>query len=182
MKETGIRGHHLDYLLQIDRAHMMYEQAGYPPHEAKRIAEAEVRNWMKDILWSMSSMGEQDPTNKDYYLDVVGEDKTRIPGIAQSFTTALLGIYHMSQRDVEIHSDKDGICQACAVGNHCHEDTYEFEMQYMRDVVRYAKQLELPYKITQQGNIQMCSDDLRTVLRTMNEAETTFTYANENII
>ena len=28
MPEAGIRGHHLDYLLQIDRAHMTCEKAG----------------------------------------------------------------------------------------------------------------------------------------------------------
>ncbi len=35
MPEAGIRGHHLDYLLQIDRAHMACEQAGYTKNESR---------------------------------------------------------------------------------------------------------------------------------------------------
>src|SRR3989344_858859 len=103
MPEAGIRGHHLDYLLQIDRVHMACEQAGYSPYEARAITESQVREWM--------------------------------------------------------------------------EDTYDNEMQYMRDIMRVANRLDLPYAVNPDGTLSIESDHLRAVLRNMNQQETEFTYS-----
>ena len=177
MPEAGIRGHHLDYLLQIDKAHMACEQAGYSPYESRAIAESQVRDWMKDVLWNMSAMAEQDPENRDTYIDIVGKDRTMIPSIANSFTSALMGLYRLKQGEVQIHADKDGICNACAIGGHCQEDTYDHEMQYMRDVMRVANRLELPYTLNTDSTVSMEPEHLRAVLRNMNQQETEFTYS-----
>ena len=177
MPEAGIRGHHLDYLLQIDRVHMACEQAGYSPYEARAITESQVREWMKDTLWYMSTLAEQDPENRDTYIDIVGKDRTMITSIANSFTSALMGLYRMKEVEVQIHAARDGICNACAIGGHCQEDTYDNEMQYMRDIMRVANRLDLPYAVNPDGTLSIESDHLRAVLRNMNQQETEFTYS-----
>ncbi len=177
MPEAGIRGHHLDYLLQIDQTHMACEQAGYTPYEARSIAESQVRAQMQGILWNLSTLIEQDPTNRETYVDIVGTDRTRIPSIARDFTSALMGLYRLKQGEVQIHAARDAICNACAIGGHCHEDTYDHERQYIRDVMRVAGRLELPYTLNDDGTVSMESDHLRAVLRQMNEQETQFTYS-----
>ena len=171
--ENGIRGHHLGYLLQVDRAHMQYEQAGYSPHETRSRAASDVRDWMNGILWDMQSGFAMDPVNEDYYRDVIGDERSNIYPVARSFATALLGLYHLSDEEIAVHSEKDGICRACVIGAHCEEETYEYDMPYMRDVIRIANRMDIPYEWID-GVLRISAGDLKRVLRQMNTAEISF--------
>ncbi len=173
MTETGIRGHHLGYLLQVDRAHMEYEQAGFPPYEARSRAASDVRDWMQGILWDMRSSFARDPVNADYSRDVIGDERSNVYTVARSFATALLGLYQLNTEAICVHSEKDGICRACVIGEHCEEDTYSYDMPYMRDVIRIADRLDLPYEFSD-GKLLISARDLKSVLRQMNKTEIEF--------
>jgi len=173
MTENGIRGHHLGYLLQVDRAHMQYEQEGFPSYEAQARAASDVREWMNGILWDMQSGFTRDPVNEQYYRDVIGDEKANVYQVARSFATALLGLYHLTDEEIVVHSEKDGICRACIIGAHCEEETYEYDMPYMRDVKRIADRLDIPYVFTD-GVFTITAADLKKVLRQMNTAEIEF--------
>lgn len=173
MTEHGIRGHHLGYLLQVDRAHMQYETAGISPYEAKARAAADVREWMNGVLWDMQSGFAMDPINRDYYRDVIGDERANIYPVARGFATALLGLYHLTDEEISVHSQKDGICRACIIGAHCEEETYEYDMSYMRDVIRFANRMDIPYEWID-GVVQIAASDLKRILRQMNTAEIEF--------
>lgn len=173
MTENGIRGHHLGYLLQVDRAHMQYDAAGYPPYEAKSRAASDVREWMQGIVWDMQTGFTRDPVNEEYYRDVIGDERSNVYPVARNFATALLGLYQLTDEEITVHSEKDGICRACVIGAHCEEETYEYDMPYMRDLKRIADRLEIPYVFTD-GVFTINAADLKQVLREMNTEEIAF--------
>lgn len=173
MTENGIRAHHLGYLLQVDQAYLQYERAGFSPYEARMRASSDVREWMKSVLWDMSTSTLRDPVNTEYYLDVVGTEKSNVLSVARNFATALLGLYHLSHEEILVHSQKDSICQACVIGSHCEEETYEYDMPYMRDVIRIADQLDISYQFVD-GVLSISGTDLKRVLREMNISEMQF--------
>ncbi len=167
MTEHGIRGHHLGYLLQVDRAHMQYEQAGFSPYEARSRATSDVRDWMKSNLDLLAGAGE------GQYFDIVGLEQQSGTIVSRNFATALLGLYQLSDEEIAVHSEKDGICRACIIGAHCEEETYEYDMPYMRDVKRIADRLDIPYVFTD-GVFTITAADLKQVLREMNTEEIEF--------
>lgn len=173
--ENTIRAHHLGYMLHLDRGVMQMESEGLNDREARRQAERQFSASMFQMLWDMSTLVETNPESAEYYKDVVGVDRKGIRHIAETFATALIGLYTLSEEELTISSEKDAICHGCAIGNHCDGIEFIHDYQYMRDVMRVADELEIAYT-SDNGSLLIPTYDLRRILRHMNENEMGFTY------